>query len=428
MKVETRRMCFIGILILLFSISCGQEVRQTLSPVVPDPADGRLKRVVILPFADYTLSFSSYGHWRRNVLVYEAVQDELYRAGFVPAAEEAVSEYLLRRGVFQYPYEVSANTLSIQRELQEDWSDQMKEELAKTISDNIEKARNLKKQRDNRMLVAINSQMIKDLGNTLGADYVVRGRIVEFRWGQEDTFNFIKTGFLPCIFKTSHRMVFGLADSESYEAIDKASIGGTIRRAMAETEYPFKYEADPDSFLDNNSTEEVYSRLSDLVWGAGRFASGALGDKQGYVPEATVQLRMLIQDGRTGEVVWLNRAEVSVTPESTYAAHDRYTLFQKAIHKTVKSLVDNFLDTLERGGVPTIDRAGLTVAAEMVETSKLEAAKAKEAAAEANEAAKKARSAAGEAGEASDEAKQAAEKAKESSAKSEKIFEKTIRK
>ncbi|MBW2358018.1 MAG: hypothetical protein JRF21_04760 [Deltaproteobacteria bacterium] len=181
MKVEIRRMYFIGILILLFSISCGQEVRQTLSPVVPDPADGRLKRVVILPFADYTLSFSSYGHWRRNVLVHEAVQDELYRAGFVPAAEEAVSEYLLRRGVFQYPYEVSANTLSIQRELQEDWSDQMKEELANTISDNIEKARNLKKQRDNRMLVAINSQMIKDLGNTLGADYVVRGRIVELR-------------------------------------------------------------------------------------------------------------------------------------------------------------------------------------------------------------------------------------------------------
>jgi hypothetical protein len=141
-----------------------------------------------------------------------------------------------------------------------------------------------------------------------------------------------------------------------------------------------------------------------------------------------VQLRMLIQDGRTGEVVWLNRAEVSVTPESTYAAHDRYTLFQKAIHKTVKSLVDNFLDTLERGGVPTIDRAGLTVAAEMVEASKLEAAKAKEAAAEANEAAKKAKSAAGKAGEASDEAKQAAEKAKESSTKSEKIFEKTIRK
>jgi len=394
-----------------------------------------LKRIVILPFADHTLSFSSYGHWRRNLLVHEAVQDEFYRAGFVPAAEEAVSEYLLRRGVFQYPYEVSADTASLQRELQEDWSDQMKEEMTKTISENIARSRNLKKEQDNRKLVAINSQMIKDLGDTLGADYVVRGRIVEFRWGHEDTFNFVKIGFLPCIFKTSHRMVFGLADSESYEAIDKASIGGTLRRALAETDYPFKYEADPDSFLDNKSKEEVYSRLSDLVWGAGRFASGALGDKQGNVPEATVQLRMLIQDGRTGEVVWLNRAEVSVTPESKYAEHDRYTLFQKAIQKTVKSLVRNFIDTLERGGVPTIDTAGLTVAAEMLEASKVEAAKAKEAAAEANEAAKKAREsaknaegAAGEAGEASGEAKQAAKSAEESSMKSEKIFKKTIRK
>jgi hypothetical protein len=320
------------------------------------------------------------------------------------------------------------NTASLQRELQEDWSDQMKEEMAKTISENIARSGTLNKQQDNRRLVAINSQMIKDLGDTLGADYVVRGRIVEFRWGHEDTFNFVKIGFLPCILKTSRRMVFGLADSESYEAIDKASIGGTIRRALAETDYPFKYETDPDSFLDNNSTEEVYSRLSDLVWGAGRFASGALGDKQGNVPEATVQLRMLIQDGRTGEVVWLNRAEVSVTPESKYAEHDRYTLFQKAIHKTVNSLVRNFLDTLERGGVPTIDSAGLTVAAEMLEASKLEAAKAKEASDEANEAAKKARESAKKAEGAAGEAGKAAKSAEESSMKSEKIFKKTIRK
>jgi len=179
MKVEIRTY-IMGILILLFSISCGQEVRQTMSPVVPDPADGRLKRIVILPFADYTLSFSSYGHWRRNLLVHEAVQDELYKAGFVPAAEEAVSEYLLRKGVFRYPYEVSATVDSLQREMQENWSDQMKEEMAKTIAENIKMSRKLKKERDNRKLVAINSQMIKDLGDNLGADYVVRGRMLSF--------------------------------------------------------------------------------------------------------------------------------------------------------------------------------------------------------------------------------------------------------
>ena len=428
MKVEIRTY-ILGILILLFSISCGQEVRQTISPVVPDPADGRLKRIVILPFADYTLSFSSYGHWRRTLLVHEAVQDELYRAGFVPAGEEAVAEYLLRRGVFQYPYELSADTISLQREMDEDWSDQMKEELAKIVSENMARSSGLKNEREKRELVAMNSQMIKDLGDTLGADYVVRGRIVEFRWGHEDTFNFVKIGFLPCILKTSRRMVFGLADSESYEAVDKASIGGTLRRALADTDYPFKYKADPDSYmLDNKSTEEIYSRLSDLVWGAGRFAAGALGDTQGNVPEATVQLRMLIQDGRTGEVVWLNRAEVSITPESTFAEHDRYTLFQKAIQKTVKSLVRNFVDTLERGGVPTIDSAGLTLAADMLEASKIEAAKAKEAAAEAGEAAKKAGESAKKAEGAAGEAEQAAKSAEESSVKSEKIFKKTIRK
>jgi len=427
MKLEIKTY-ILGVLILLFSISCGQEVRQTMSPVVPDPADGRLKRIVILPFADYTLSFSSYGHWRRNLLVHEAVQDELYRAGFVPAAEEAVAEYLLRRGIFRYPQEISSDTISLQKELEEDWSDQMKEEMAKTISADIEKRRRLKEEQDNRELIALNSQMIKDLGDTLGADYVVRGRIVEFRWGHEDTFNFVKIGFLPCILKTSRRMVFGLAESESYEAIDKASIGGSLRRALAETEYPFKYKADPDSFFDNKSSEEAYSRLSDMVWGAGRFASGVFGDRQGKVPEATVQLRMLIQDGRTGEVVWLNRAEVSVTPESTYAEHDRYTLFQRAIQKTVKSLVSNFVDTLERGGVPTIDQAGLTVAAEMLEASKAQAAKAREAAAEAGKAAKQAEKSAEEAGEASGEAKQAAKSAEESSMKSEKIFKKTLRK
>ena len=393
-----------------------------MTPVIPEPADGRLKRVVILPFADYTSSFAAYGNWRMNVLVHEAVQDEFYRAGFIPAAEEGVSKFLTNKGVLKPTIEVSAETVSLQRELDAEWSNRLKTEFRKAMSQNI--AAQIKRghiQKPN----ALDSQTIKEMANTFGADYIIRGRVIDFRIAHQDTFNPFKTGILPVVLKVGQRTVFGLAETETYETIDREAIDRAFERAKADDtdlRYPWPTSID-------------YKRLNAMVWGGGGLITGALGQKQGLVPEATVQLRMLVQDALTGEIVWLNRAEVRTSPMSVWEKDDRDGLFATSLKKTVKSLVDNFVATLESGGIAKIDRQGLTIAAEMIKVSKKEASEAREAAAEArkaaakaNESAKQSKNAVDQAGIASSEARDAAHDAQAASGKSEKIFLKIIKK
>ena len=67
------RLHLVGILILVFCVSCGQSVTETIKPAVP-AASGQFMRVVIVPFADYTTASSLSEHCRRNALVLEYLQ------------------------------------------------------------------------------------------------------------------------------------------------------------------------------------------------------------------------------------------------------------------------------------------------------------------------------------------------------------------
>jgi hypothetical protein len=410
MKPEIK--LFFAFTIILFIImSCGTATIETVSPVIPNPATGQYTRVVVLPFSDYTLAFSSYGHWRRNIIVHEAVQDELFRAGYIPVAEEEVERYLLSRRIIQASYEVSPETAALQRELDGEWSDQMRLELEKAILENLASYGTEKKRAEIERLASVNTRMVKDLGRSFGAEYVVRGRIVEFRYGQEDTFDPFKTGILPFVLKLGRRTVFGVSQTDTYESIDMAAIGGTMRRAVAESDFPFK-----DPYSDKNA----YKWINRVIWGVGSYTAGLFGDEQGRVPKVTVQLKMLVQNAKTGEIVWLNRSEVRATPLTAYAEHDRHVLALKAVKRAVRSLVDNFVATQMAGGIVTVDKEGVTISPK-VEEAEAAAAEAKKAAAEAKKAAQEAKEAAADAGE-------AAQEADEESERTERIFEKIMEK
>ena len=60
-------------------------------------------------------------------------------------------------------------------------------------------------------------------------------------------------------------------------------------------------------------------------------------------PEATVEIRVWVQDTANGEVVWTNRARVAVAPESKYGGLQYGTLSNTAIEQGVITLVDNFV-------------------------------------------------------------------------------------
>jgi hypothetical protein len=56
-------------------------------------------------------------------------------------------------------------------------------------------------------------------------------------------------------------------------------------------------------------------------------------------------MRIWVQEAATGNLVWTNRVEVKVSPESVYADRQYDMLFDKAIHKGVNTLIDNFVET-----------------------------------------------------------------------------------
>ena len=419
MKIKFK-FCLIGLFVLFFSSSCGQTVKQTIRPVSPAPASGEFKKAVILPFADYAPAFSSYGYWRRNILVIEALKDEFYRAGFISPAEEDVVKYLVDRGIIRSPYAVSSETAVLQQQLEQTGSETMKKQLQDIIHQNMAvsetRATGLAKHRS----ISLNSNTLKELAGRFGADYVVRGRIIEFRSGTEDSFNPVKTGILPFVFKSGQRTIFGIAESDTYECIDKLAIGGALGAAIG---------------LAASSTNKS---LNATVWGFVGAGAAFLSDKGGKVPKATVQLRMLVQDAGTGEIIWLNRAEVNAVPISTYAEHDREILFSTAIRHAAKSLVDNFVATLASGKVVKVDKQGVTISPQITKAHVAEAVEDPKAVEDSGESVRDSRIAASQAGgsalkadeaacraeKASREARDAAKTAREAAARTEEMFEK----
>jgi hypothetical protein len=258
---------------------------------------------------------------------------------------------------------------------------------------------------NNQEAIALDREFLQNMGQDFGTDYVVRGRIIEFGTDQKDSFNPVRTGMIPFVFKSSKRTIFGVAESETYENID----------------------VDQDLM-------EGYDRMRGFGWGAGQFVTGLIGDKEGRVNGATVQVRLLVQDAKTGEVVWLNRAEACSTPNSAFADQEPDTLIAKAIDQVISSLVADFASAFHSGRIAetgqVAEKEEAPIIAEPV-TEKMDdrySQEAKDAAEKAVKAADESKMYAQDAEKAAAEAKDSVKQASEASRKSEKIFEKIITK
>ncbi len=281
----------IGIL-ALFLTGCGpgKIVVETLN-VADGPnseAPGRGKSIVILPFADYSRGNLASAQ-RRNMLVTESLTDRLIVNGFSLPIQEDVLDYLINENV------IGVTKSSLASELSNDWSETMKSEI-KNYMGQVES--------DNAKIGSssgthgLSSYMVTKIGKQFKADYVVRGRILEFKTRQGTSWAPSRRGFLPVVFESIGRSVFGYVSSDAY-----------------------------DDFYDSSSASS-----NDLTSGQGTV------DTQG-----TVQVRMWVQEAVTGNVVWSNRIRVQVYPESVVADNQYDTLFDTAIDKGVTTLVDHFV-------------------------------------------------------------------------------------
>ena len=79
-----------------------------------------------------------------------------------------------------------------------------------------------------------------------------------------------------------------------------------------------------------------------IFWGGVGSEFGRLAQKS-EATQAVVQLRVWVQDAYTGQVVWTNRIDVKVSPESVLADSQYDALFESATEKAITTLIDNFV-------------------------------------------------------------------------------------
>ncbi len=309
---------------------CGQTVVETLyAPDPPNPnAPGKGQTVVVLPFADYTYADSLAGANRRNLAVTEAITDRLVANGFSIAIQEDVFGYLVDEEIISIvPYDEN-DTASLSDELNEEWSDVMKNQLKGYIHD--QKMHSGKTVSGSPGTHALTQNAVTKMGRKFKADYIVRGRLLEFKTREEHSWDPLKKGLLPFTFGLSSQTLNGFARSDTYDDWGHMLLPGTLGAIMG-------YNSDTLG-LDHNVG-------GGLVWGAVGAGIGHMAKNGGQVDQAVVQMRIWVQEAATGNLVWTNRVDVKVSPESIYADRQYDMLFDKAIHKGVDVLIDNFVAT-----------------------------------------------------------------------------------
>ena len=320
------------IVMMLMSVACGQVTKETVSPVPTDKIMSSGKRVVIMPFADYTPDSSPELYWRRNLLINESLEDEFARYGLMTALEEDVVDYLLSEHIIEPPeifFAETPNNNYMRSEIDRgDWSSAMIDELKYAITRNEELEKNNLQQKrieegtqGSPNHISLGSEEVTKIGDFFGADYIVRGRLIEFEKGvAKDDFNPFHVGMLPFFFNTSQRMLFGLAKSENYELMDKMAIGGILGAAVGSANENFPFDEDKDTvtsghplFGETVTSVTDYHALNTSLWGLAGAGAAYLSHNGGKVPRAVVQIRIMVQDARTGRLLWSNRSEVEVT-------------------------------------------------------------------------------------------------------------------
>ena len=325
----------IGILAISLA-GCGQTVVETLNvtkgPQVNAPGTG--KSIVILPFADYSQGDLKSAH-RRNMVITESMTDKLIINGFGLPVQEDVFDYLVDEKIIQVTSHKQSNTSSLEYELQDEWSDAMKTEIRRYK--NLLENELSQHETSSPGTHGLTSRKVAKIGRYFDADYIVRGRILEFKTRDEATWAPWKKGLLPFVNGGANRILNGFASSDEYdernEALTGALIGGIIG-----------YNSGGWPFSDGESLFDLSTSMSNaVVWSAAGYGIGKVSHTSGKVDQAAVQLRVWVQEASTGNVVWSNRVRVLVSPESFLADNQYDTLFNLAIEKGVTTLVDHFV-------------------------------------------------------------------------------------
>lgn len=327
-----------GLLIFLLS-SCGTTVEESLK-VEPYAKTniGQERNIVILPLADYSYAENLETAYRRNLFITENLTDNLVRHGFHLPVQEDVFMYLVNQNIINVAGYDQNSTRTLDYELQSgEWSGVMRARLQQYTKAAKASAGTVSESPGTHGLT---QQEIVKIGRHFSADYILRGRIIQYKDRLDPSWAPWKRGVIGFVSGVSNRVLFGQADSEKYDnwgnmvagAAYGAWLGGNVN-----------WPLDDDHTIFGISSA---SSGNEIIWGILGAGAGHMAHKTGKIPQAVVQVRIWVQDAYTGHVVWTNRVDVKVSPESVLADYQYDALFEGATEKAVNTLIEDFVSTL----------------------------------------------------------------------------------
>ena len=326
----------IGLLLTGILSGCGQTTVETLkvaTPAAPNAA-GKGMTAVILPFADYSYADDLESSHRRNMAITEALTDQLVASGFNLPIQEDVFHYLVDEEIISLASYDAGRTTTLSYELMDDdWSGVMKENIKYYI--NMESAGRHQTVAASPGTHGLTAQAVVKIGRKFGADYIIRGRILEFKTRQEHTWAPWKRGLLPFAIGSTNQVIFGFADSDRYDDWGHMITGATYGAIIGyNVQGPF-----------GGASSAAGAGANTFIWGAVGAGLGHMAKHGGRTDQAVVQMRIWVQDAYSGNVVWTNRVDIKVSPESVLADRNFDTLFDNAITQGTTTLMNNFVTT-----------------------------------------------------------------------------------
>jgi len=352
--MAVKRFLLYGFLALFVSgCGSGHSVTETLH--IPDtPTAGNVcttnKTVVLLPFADYSSADDVISVYERSRSVSESLTDKFVGKGFKMPIEEDVTQYLVDSNIIKLPPQET--TSKLKQELDGEWSDTMKGELEKWIEadrvQNAAKTGGAGNPANSPGVHGLNKMTISKLGRRFNADYIVRGRIIEYNLQKEHTWSLFKKGVLPFVMGGTTQLAFGFAETEEYDNLNNIALWGLAGAILGyNVDTPFNPESSTSTIsgsdiITTSSGDSDAELWNAVTWGLVGAGTAHLVNHSGETPEAIVHLRIWVQDSATGEVVWTNRAEVKVAPQSIYGDKRSSEMFKTAVNRATTILVDDF--------------------------------------------------------------------------------------
>ncbi len=313
---------------------CGQLVSEKLavsSSAPPQTCTG--KKIVILPFADYSYQEDAARAFRRNVDIMDNLLARLSEKGFRLPVQEDLLKYLADNNIVKLNDGLGAEPVrpgTVQTLLtgKESWTPvipAMKMELARAANPG---------QKQTDQATALDKATLAKIAANFDADLIMRGRIIRFEMGDENTWDPMKRGLFPVLFAGTSRAMFGVTNSETYDTLGSVLAGVALGSAIGSVaDFPY------------DSTERINPDGANArAWGLGGAALGYMSSKGGHANQAAVQLRLWVQDPKTAEVIWTNSVKVLVMPQTIFAETREDKLFDTAITQAVAALTKDFVN------------------------------------------------------------------------------------